>query len=233
MTGLQQRQLEPELMDDPALDARAHAAALRGLARINRWSGAAGSIWKGVRERLRPGRLRILDVACGSGDVTLALHRLAARAGHEVETTGWDISPEAVNRARERADAEHVPVTFEVADALASDAGPDFDLVVTSLFLHHLDNDDAQRLLARMAALSRGCVAIDDLIRGPGGYLLASTAPRVLTRSCVVHTDARLSVRAAFTPAEAERLAAAAGLRDVEVRRHWPARFLLTARGAR
>jgi SAM-dependent methyltransferase len=232
MTGLQQRQLEPELMDDPALDARSHAAALRGLARINRWSGAAGAIWRGVRPRLGRGRLRILDIACGSGDVTLALHRLAARAGYEVETTGWDISPVAVQRARERAGSRGANVTFEVADALGDDTGSGFDLVVASLFLHHLDNEAAQRLLSRMATLARGCVAVDDLVRGRSGYLLASTAPRVLTRSPVVHTDARLSVRSAFTPAEAERLAVAAGLGDIAVRRHWPARFLLTARGA-
>ncbi len=153
------------------------------------------------------------------------------RAGYEVETTGWDISPVAVERARERTHAQSASVTFEVVDALGDSADSEFDLVVASLFLHHLDNEDAQRLLSRMAALSSGWIAVDDLVRGAGGYLLASTAPRVLTRSPVVHTDARLSVRAAFTPTEVGRIAAAAGLRDVAVRRHWPARFLLTARG--
>jgi hypothetical protein len=83
-----------------------------------------------------------------------------------------------------------------------------------------------------MSAAARRLVAVDDLVRGAAGYLMAATAPRLLTRSPVVHVDARLSVRSAFTPEEARELAEAAGLSELDVRRHWPGRFLLTARGA-
>jgi hypothetical protein len=46
-----------------------------------------------------------------------------------------------------------------------------------------------------------------------------------------VHTDALLSVEAAFTRAELLELAQAAGLEGVEVRRRWPCRMLMTATG--
>ncbi|MGK5684852.1 class I SAM-dependent methyltransferase [Actinoplanes sp. URMC 104] len=53
----------------------------------------------------------VLDVAAGTGNASLA----AARCGCRV--TASDYVPELLARARERADAEHLPLTTEVADA--------------------------------------------------------------------------------------------------------------------
>jgi len=86
---------------------------------------------RGAREffdrlEVAPGS-RLLDVACGSGQLAL----IAARDGLEV--TGVDIAPNQVQRARNRARAERLNARFEEADAEAlpfEDAS--FD-VVTSL----------------------------------------------------------------------------------------------------
>jgi ubiquinone/menaquinone biosynthesis C-methylase UbiE len=59
---------------------------------------------------LRAGQT-VLDVAIGSGNAALA----AAR--HWCEVTGIDYVPALLARARERAAAERVPVTFRYADA--------------------------------------------------------------------------------------------------------------------
>jgi thiazole synthase ThiGH ThiG subunit len=69
---------------------------------------------------------------------------------------------------------------------------------------------------------------VNDLVRGPVGYLLAWSACRVLSRSAVVHHDGPVSVAGAFTLAEAGRLADNAGLSGVRLTRHWPQRFLLS-----
>ena len=39
------RQLEPEIMDDPALEEQQHLHALRGLERINKWSRSLQIVW--------------------------------------------------------------------------------------------------------------------------------------------------------------------------------------------
>ena len=44
------RNLTPELMDDPALDPVRHGQALRGLARLNRVSGADRIPWHAIRD---------------------------------------------------------------------------------------------------------------------------------------------------------------------------------------
>ena len=64
------RQIQPEIMDQADLDEARHLDALRGLARINRWSWTAATIWKSIKQLQREQRspLRVLDVATGGGD---------------------------------------------------------------------------------------------------------------------------------------------------------------------
>jgi hypothetical protein len=96
-----------------------------------------------------------------------------------------------------------------------------------SLFLHHLADDDARTLLARMRDAAAQMVAVSDLRRSKWGYALAWLGSRVVSRSEIVRTDGPLSVRAAFTIGEARALAYAAGLDGAKVRPIWPQRFLL------
>lgn len=74
---------------------------------------------------ITPG-LRVLDVACGTGNLAIP----AARAGATV--TGVDIAPNLVEQARERAKAEGVRAQFDEGDAeeLPYKDGS-FDLVLT------------------------------------------------------------------------------------------------------
>jgi SAM-dependent methyltransferase len=70
---------------------------------------------------------RVLDVAAGNGNVSLA----AARRWCDVVAT--DYVPALLDRARERAQAERLPMTFQEADAEAlpfADGG--FDVVVST-----------------------------------------------------------------------------------------------------
>jgi 2-polyprenyl-3-methyl-5-hydroxy-6-metoxy-1,4-benzoquinol methylase len=65
-----------------------------------------------ARLHIREGE-RVLDVACGTGNLALP----AARAG--AVTTGVDIAPNLVAQAMMNAAAEGLPATFEVGDAEA------------------------------------------------------------------------------------------------------------------
>ncbi|MFM8702286.1 MAG: hypothetical protein ACKOHG_00140 [Planctomycetia bacterium] len=100
---------QAELMDDPSLATADHLHALSALARINAFSGTAPQLAAAIRRLTaaalpldRP--LEIVDVACGGGDVTLALARRLARqqlgqgrAGSQdaIKLTGIDLSPRA------------------------------------------------------------------------------------------------------------------------------------------
>jgi SAM-dependent methyltransferase len=218
-------------MDQPGLDAAEHARALSGLGRINRVSRSAAMYWPGLRRlaESQPGRpLRVLDVASGGGDVPIALARRAVRSGVNIAIEGCDRSAAAVQFAGEQAAARAVPVRFFTLDALSDDIPSGFDVIVSSLFLHHLDEREAVGLLERMAGAAGQLIMINDLLRGPIEYALAWAGCRLLSRSKVVRHDGPVSVRAAFTMAEVRDLASRAGLEGVRLTRHWPGRFLLS-----
>ena len=236
LAALRARARRPELMDDPALPPDQHRRALTGLARINRWTGAAGLLWPPLK-RLAAGLgrpLRVLDVATGSGDIPLSLARRADRAGVPMDLSGCDISPTAVAEAdlqvcRDTTGGVDAPrLRFFVHDVLNSPLPAGYDAVICSLFVHHLDESDAIRLLARMKAATDRLVLVNDLARGRFNFCAVWVASRLLSRSPVVHTDGPLSVRGAFTGPEMKVLAKAAGLAGAVVKGKFPCRQLLT-----
>jgi len=222
----------PELMDDPGLNADLHHAALRGLRRINLVSRGTDMLWSKLRHVARKPRtrpLRVLDVACGGGDFVVGITKRAAKSRVPLEIDGCDISPRAVEYASKLAAREGIGHrSFFVADAIRDQLPDDYDVVMCSLFLHHLDEEDATQLLKQMASACRHRVLVSDLRRTRIGYTLAVVGCRLLTRSPVVHTDGPLSVRAAWSDAEVRSLAAAAGMQEAQLTHHWPQRFLLT-----
>lgn len=240
---LDRRDRQPEVMDQPGLDAQLHGQALDSLQRINRLSRTAAGLWGPIqalaresvhaeqREDAPPQPLRILDVASGGGDVAIGLARAAERAGIAVEVEGCDVSPTAVRYARDSAARLGMTnVTFRECDVLRDPLPAGFDVVTCSLFLHHLAEDEAERLLRNMSTSARRLVVISDLRRTRLGYLLAQLVCRVLTRSPVVRVDGPLSVAAAFTSREALQLAERSGMAGAQIARRWPQRFLLTWR---
>jgi len=215
-------------MDSPELDRVRHLGALDALARVNAVSLSAGRVWTEV---LRLGRrgvtpVRVLDVACGGGDVLHAVARRAVKSGTSVELHGCDMSPTALDRARTHG-GDALGVTFHEIDVLQDPIPSGYDLLCSSLFLHHLSSESAAYLLRAMAAAAGRVVVIQDLRRTSLGYLLAWLGLTVLTRSDVARHDGLVSVGAAFTLGEAEALCREAGLEEVEVSRCWPQRFIL------
>lgn len=230
LSGLARRERISELMDDPGLDSLEHRRALAGLARLNRFSGSIGVLWKPLAAfaRSRPGQpVRVLDVATGSGDVPIGLWRRAKAAGVPLVVEGCDISPTAVNSAERNAAEAGAAARFFVHDAIRDPLPSGFDIVTCSLFLHHLSDDNALSLLRRMGDAAGSRVLVNDLARSRFNYLAVWFACHALSDSRVVRYDGPVSVRSAYSPREALALARKAGLSGTRVRPRFPCRFLL------
>jgi SAM-dependent methyltransferase len=227
--GLAVRHLEGEVMDSASLDGAAHERALRALARLNRVSRVVPSLAARIEvwhARALKRRIRVFDLGCGGGDVALGLAAWARRRRLELDVTGYDVSPRAVDYARERARRAGLAVTFREHDALTGALPEPADIGISTLFLHHLPRDEAAALLRRMGERAE-LLLVSDLDRTLAGFALAWAGSRLLTRSPVVHSDALASVRAAFTRKELNALAEEAGLLGARIARVWPERHLL------
>jgi len=220
-----------ELMDDPAIAEADHLHALSALARINLVSRTAARLAEGVGGLLDgaacPAGCTVVDIACGGGDVTLDLARRLHRPAEDgPRVLGVDISPRAIERARAVAGDRGSHAVFEVCDVLAHGCPP-CDVAVSSLFLHHLDDAAACRLLRSMTAAARVGIIVSDLVRSRIGLGLAVVGTTLLSSSRVARVDGPLSVRAARTPPEYRRLCDAAGLASATIHRVWPERVMI------
>ena len=226
-----QRHRVQEIMDRPDLPGDEHEAALDSLATANRVSRTAGIMFApilelAVRRGLR--ELSLLDVACGGGDVPVAIARLGSRNGVKIKLTLLDKSPLAIRHTQAAATEAGVECRTVAADLLHGEAPGKFDVVTNSLFLHHLDESDVVGILRRMDAAAGRLLVISDLRRGVMSLAAVWTACHALSRNRIFQHDGPVSVRAAWTPGELAEMARRAGLGNVNIRRCWPWRMLLT-----
>jgi len=160
--------------------------------------------------------------------VLVSLARRARLERFAVDFLGWDLSPVANDYARTLAGRAGVEgVRFALADALRAPTPAGIDVVLCTLFLHHLAEPEAEALLRRMRETAQRAVVVTDLRRTGLGAAFTWVGCRMLSRSEVFRVDGMRSVAAAFTIDEARALAERAGLAGARISRIWPQRWLL------
>jgi len=113
-----------------------------------------------------PDGARVLEVGCGPGRLSILLARK-----HGLDVTGLDLDPTMIERARENADGsrsgDQRRPSFLVGD-VASLAFPDrsFDLVVSTLSMHHWADPTAGLAEVGRVLLPGGRALVGDFRRG-------------------------------------------------------------------
>jgi SAM-dependent methyltransferase len=230
LTDLSSRHRQPEIMDAPDLPPVRFTETLKGLERVNAVTRSSRLMWPDVKAAAlshsdRP--LRVLDVACGGGDVLIALSRKARRAGLKLDLAGCDLSPEAARYASDAAARASAQIRFFAHDVTREPLPEGFDMIMSTLFLHHLDEDDAISFLKDAARKANDRVVIQDLTRSRLSYWFARLGTGVLLLNDICRLDGQTSVEGAFTLAEARDLVRKAGLERAEIVPRLPFRYLI------
>ncbi len=217
------RHVAAETLDHLASDDPAALRSRRDLVRVHRAMGTRTILtrgWRGWRELAlteRGGRaLRILEIGAGDGSLLLGVARDLAPQWPPVQLTLLDCQ-DIVSRATLAGYAElGWAARVQVADVLSwadrpeggvpGTALPRWDLITTTLFLHHFEGSQLDALLGAVAARTDRFFACEPKrawLPLVGSHLIGAIGANAVTRE-----DAVLSVHAGF--------------RDQEITALWP-----------
>ena len=203
-------------MDDLSRPEEEFAAAYRELKIINRTLGGIRAIERFLPPAKRGVNLLMLDVAAGACDVSEALsEKLPCRI----------VTLDLNARGLKLADKSW-PV---VGDALALPfRDGTFDVVMASLFFHHLSNDNCVQVLSQMWRIAKRRILINDLHRHAVAYFSIRALTALFSKSRMVRHDGPVSVLRAFQSRELLDIARRAGV-PARVHRSFPYRLVLVA----
>jgi SAM-dependent methyltransferase len=189
------RSLQPERLDIETPPRDLVERSYRFLRFVNRRLGGVRATRLAFREFARgwraDERIRVLDVASGTGDIPEAI----ARRDPRIDFTCLDLNSDPNGRVSVRGDALRLPFRDGA-----------FDYVTTSLFMHHLSDEGAAAALREFDRVARRGLVMNDLIRRRRLYLW--TKAFTLFANEIVRHDGPLSVRKSFTVEELRALAA-------------------------
>jgi SAM-dependent methyltransferase len=221
--------LLPEWMDEPCTyeDFR---GCLVDLAQVNRLTLAYRPTLQFLDRVIEAGRpeqpLHIVDVGCGGGDMLRAVERWAAQRAVPVRLTGIDLNPFATRAALEFTPAD-AAIQWVTGDAFSYAPPQSIDIVLNSLFAHHLEEPEIVRFVSWMESAARRGWLINDLCREPLPFHLFGALARLARWHRFVQHDGPVSFRRSFREQDWRRMLQAAriGLDSVRIARWFPARL--------
>lgn len=204
------RQVDAETLDHLAADDPAAMRSRRDLVRVHRAMGTRAIVTRGWRDlvatQCRGAPLRILELGAGDGSLLLGVARAVAPHWPPVHLTLLDRQDIVSAATRQGYAALGWTSQVQVDDVLAwaarsEEAVPGtgmarWDLVTTTLFLHHFEDRPLGLLLAAIASRTHrffACEPKRSWLPWLGSHLIG-----VLGANAVTREDAVLSVRAGF-----------------------------------
>lgn len=230
MIDLTKRSLEKELLDKddiPFADIRQN---LKELNFINQYLGGHKITTTGIQSFVRvlspESQLSICEIGCGGGDNLKAISNYCLSKNIQADFTGIDIKPECLAFAKQQypeLDANWICTDYKKADF----AGQKPDVIFSSLFCHHFNEEELIAMLQWMRQNSAKGFFINDLQRHPLAYYSIKWLTHLFSRSYLVKNDAALSVARGFQRQEWVSILKAAGIKNFSIHWKWAFRHLI------
>lgn len=205
------RRVSAENLDHLAASDPAARGSRQDLLRVHHAMGTRGIVAHGWRQLLpRPPLdtpLRILELGAGDGRLLLAVAQALSSSWPRVHLTLLDrldlVHPTTVAAYARLGWTVNLQVA-DVLDWASTDTGPRWDLISTTLFLHHFEGEALARVLQAATRRSDRFFACEPRRAWPalaGSHLVGALGANAVTRN-----DAVLSVRAGFRSQELSEL---------------------------
>ena len=227
-TPLSERVLRDEEMDAIDLADDRYSRVLAHLARVNLATLAqrptlafVSKIMDLVSVSSRP--LRLLDVGFGQGDMLRAIARLAHSRRRVVELVGVDLNPRSETAARASTDGA-LPIRWITGD-YRDLAGHGWDVVISSLVTHHMNDAERLDFLRFMEAEAQWGWLVNDLHRQRLPFIGYPLLASLLMVDPIVRRDGQLSIARSFRQDEWQAMLAQAEIQEARVSRWFPWRL--------
>ena len=196
-----------EIMDDFTMKGELLRDTLDKLGKINKWLGGNNVTVDGVR-RLLKGHSKektytIIDLGCGHGDMLRLLADYGRKHNYRFKLVGIDANEDAIAYASELSES-YEEVTFMNLDIFSDEfKALKFDIALSTLFLHHFNAEEIERMLKLLASKVSVGIIVNDLHRSKVAYSLFRLLGLVISNDMIVQ-DGLTSILRAFKREELE-----------------------------
>jgi ubiquinone/menaquinone biosynthesis C-methylase UbiE len=229
-----QRSNELEYIDTGEYTPAEYEACISELQLVNRWMGDAHALKQTLLKDVEHSELTnfsVLDVGAGSGELLRVTATWARSTDRKLSAVGLELNERSAQAIRE--ESKGFPeITSVRGDALQLpffDA--QFDYVMCSLFTHHFVDEQVVHIFREMSRVARRRIFVIDLHRDPVPYFFYTTVGKLILKNRLLRHDGALSILRSFKVEELASLGQQAGLRDLWVEHHFPARLVLSSAG--
>jgi 2-polyprenyl-3-methyl-5-hydroxy-6-metoxy-1,4-benzoquinol methylase len=216
------RSLAQEQMDAADLPEAVYARVLADLDRVNRVTLAARPTLRFL-DRAVTGPFRLLDVGYGDGGMLRRIAAWAKRRGIACTLVGIDLNPRSQAVAQARTNPA-LAIDYRTGDYAALADEP-WDIIISSLVTHHMDDAERLAFLHFMEDRARMGWFVNDLHRHGFAYHGYPLLARLLGVHPIVRADGQLSIARSFVPDEWQAMLAAADIGDARIERVFPFRL--------
>lgn len=229
----QHRSYELENIDKGTYTPEEYEGCIVELQRVNEWLGDSKALRNTLLKEIARQRLSsfsILDIGAGSGELLRVAAQWVRETGRAAALVGLELNARSARAILDES-AEFAEISSVRATGLELPF-PDrsVDYVISSLTLHHFNDEGAVRLLREMGRVARRGIFVIDLHRNPVAHFFYTTVGHLILHNRLLREDGALSILKSFKPDELEELGRKAGLANATVEKHFPSRLVLSAK---
>ncbi|WP_108869144.1 methyltransferase domain-containing protein [Aquimarina aquimarini] len=229
LVNLKHRSNEVELMDDPKVNKKDLLVALSDISRANQLLGGNKITIRAVdklsKDVLNNSCISILDLGCGNGEMLRAIADSFRKQKRAVKLIGVDVNKKSIESGK-KLNISYPEISIYQQDIIDIEPSQfSCDIVICTLTLHHLSNQEIEKVINKAIKLSTIGVIINDLHRSTIAYYLFKLFSFFFIRGFIAKNDGLVSIKRGFKKSELLDLANNLNLNTYSIDWKWAFRY--------